>query len=79
MPKGVKIAVRKNLAVKRDLIRRANVKRHNEFAARIKLKSDQFHAQHVATMQQEFDRLYAASIHGSGLDGIRMKRMTTLK
>ncbi len=79
MPKGVKIALRKNLAIKRDLIRRANVKRHNEFAARIKLKSDQVTAQRVATMQMELDRLHAASIHGSGLDAIRMNRMNSLK
>ena len=73
------IALRKNIATKRDLIRRANVKRHNEFAARIKLKSDQVTAQRVATMQMELDRLHAASIHGSGLDAIRMNRMNSLK
>ena len=73
------IALRKNIAVKRDLIRRQNVKRHNEFAARIKLKSDQIHAQHVATMQMELDRLHAASIHGSGLDATRINRMNALK
>ncbi len=77
MPNG--IALRKNIAVKRDLIRRQNVKRHNEFAARIKLKNDQINAQKVATWQAELDRLYGASVHGSGLDAIRSQRMNHLR
>ncbi len=79
MPKGVKIAQRKRVAEKRDLIRRQNVKRHAEHAARTKLKDDQNRAQRVATWQMELDRLHAASIHGSGLDAIRTNRMTALK
>ena len=77
MSKG--IALRKNIAVKRDLIRRQNVKRHNEFAARIKLKNYQINAQKVATWQAELDRLYGASVHGSGLDAIRSQRMNHLR
>ena len=73
------IALRKNIAVKRDLIRRQNVKRHNEFAARVKLKYDQNNAQKVATWQSELDRLHAASVHGSGLDTIRFNRMNQLR
>ncbi len=71
--------MRKHIAEKRDLIRRQNVKRHNEFAARIALKQSQINAQKVATWQSELDRLHAASVHGSGLDAIRMNRMTSLR
>ncbi len=71
--------MRKHLAERRDLIRRQNVKRHNEFAARMKLKNDQINAQKVATWQSELDRLHAASVHGSGLDTIRFNRMTILR
>ncbi len=78
MIKG-KIAVRKNDAVMNDLIRRANVKRHNDYAARIKLKDDQYRAMDIATKQQELDRLHAANVHGGGLDAIRFNRMNALK
>ncbi len=71
--------MRKNVAVRNDLIRRQNVKRHNEFAARIKLKNDQYRAMDFATKQMELDRLHAASVHGSGLDAIRFNRMNALK
>ncbi len=79
MAKVGKIAQRKRIAVRNDLIRRQNVKRHAENTARTKLKDDQHRAQRVATWQQELDRLHAASIHGSGLDAIRANRMTALK
>ncbi len=72
------IALRKNVAVRNDLIRRQNVKRHNDYAARIKLKNDQYRAMDVATKQMELDRLHAASVHGSGLDAIRFNRMSAL-
>ncbi len=74
-----KIAVRKNDAVMNSLIRRANVKRHSDYAARIKLKDDQFRAMDIATKQQELDRLHAANVHGGGLDAIRFNRMNALK
>ncbi len=57
-----KIALRKNLAIRNDLIRRQNVKRHNDYAARIKLKNDQSRAMDVATKQMELDRLHSASV-----------------
>ncbi len=79
MPNIVQIEQRKRLAVRNELIRRQNVKRHAEHIARTKLKDDQNRAQRVATWQQELDRLHAASIHGSGLDAIRANRMTALK
>jgi len=73
------IVTRKHAAQRMDLIRRENVKRHNEFAARSALKAQQVAAQRVATMQQELDRLHEAAIRGSGLDQVRMNRMSALK
>ena len=73
------IVTRKRAAQRMDLIRRENVKRHNEFAARNALKAQQVAAQRVATMQQELDRLHEASIRGSGLDAVRINRMNALK
>ena len=73
------IVTRKRAAQRMDLIRRENVKRHNEFAARNALKAQQVAAQRVATMQQELDRLHEASIRGSGLDAVRINRMSTLR
>ena len=73
------IVTRKQAAARMDLIRRENVKRHNDFAARTKLKNDQVMAQRVQTMQMELDRLHASQIHGSGLDAVRINRMNALK
>lgn len=74
-----KIQTRKRIAERLDLIRRENVRRHNDYAARIKLKEDQIRKQKVNTMQMELDRLHEASIRGSGLDAIRINRMNSLK
>ena len=73
------IVTRKQAATRMDLIRRENVQRHNQFAARSALKAAQVAAQRVATMQQELDRLHEASIRGSGLDAVRINRMNALK
>ena len=73
------VMTRKRAAQRMDLIRRQNVKRHNEFAARSALKAAQVAAQRVATMQMELDRLHEASIRGSGLDATRLSRMNALK
>jgi len=73
------VETRKHAAQKMMLIRRENVKRHNEFAARTKLKHDQVHAQRVQTMQMELDRLHGAAVRGNGLDQVRINRMNTLK
>ena len=73
------IVTRKQAAARMDLIRRENVKRHNEFAAKTALKASQVQAQRVATMQMELDRLHAAQVHGSGLDAVRINRMNALK
>ena len=73
------IETRKHAAQRMMLIRRENVKRHNEFAARTKLKMDQVHAQRVQTMQMELDRLHGAAVRGNGLDNVRINRVNTLK
>ena len=73
------IVTRKRAAELMQNIRRENVKRHNEYAARTKLREDQVRAQRVATMQMELDRLHEAAIRGTGLDKIRINRMNLLK
>ena len=73
------IETRQRAAQRMMLIRRENVKRHNEFAARTKLKMDQVHAQKVQTMQMELDRLHGAAVRGNGLDRVRINRMNVLK
>ncbi len=73
------IVTRKFAAQRMDLIRRENVKRHNEFAARRALKDSQIQAQRVRTMQMELDRLHESTVHGNGLDDVRLNRMNALK
>ena len=74
-----KIVTRKRAADRLNLIRRDNVQRHNQYAARMKLKQDQITAQKVATMQYELDRFHEAAVRGSGLDAVRINRMNALK
>ena len=78
-PKTRGILTRKRAAELSSLIRRENVKRHNEYAARRTLKQDQIRAQRVASAQMELDRLHEAAIHGNGLDAVRINRMNALK
>ena len=73
------VETRNKAAQQMMLIRCENVKRHNEFAARTKLRMDQVHAQKVQTMQMELDRLHGAAVRGNGLDNVRINRMNTLK
>ena len=73
------VITRKRAADRMALIRRENVEPHNKYAARSKLRNDQIAAQRVGTMQRELDRLHEASIHGSGLDAVRLNRMGALK
>ena len=74
-----KIVTRKRAADRLSLIRRQNVKRHNDNTARINLRNDQIRAQKVATMQMELDRFHEAAVRGSGLDAVRINRMNMLK
>ena len=73
------VETRKHAAQRMMVIRRENVKRHHDFAARTKLKMDQVHAQKVQTMQMELDRLHSAAVRGNGLDNVRINRMNTLR
>ena len=73
------IVTRKRAAELMMNLRRENVKRHTDSAARTKLREDQIRSQRVANMQLELDRLHAAAIRGSGLDKVRIDRMNILK
>jgi hypothetical protein len=73
------IVTRKKAAELMLKLRRENVKRHTDSAARTKLREDQIRSQRVANMQLELDRLHAAAIRGSGLDKVRIDRMNILK
>ena len=73
------IVTRKRAAELMQNIRRENVKRHNEYAARSKLREEQVRAQRVATMQAELDRLHQAATRGTGLDKVRINQMNALK
>jgi hypothetical protein len=73
------IVTRKRTAELMLKLRRENVKRHTDSAARTKLREDQIRSQRVANMQLELDRLHAAAIRGSGLDRVRIDRMNILK
>ena len=73
------IVTRKRAAELMLKLRRENVKRHTDSAARSKLREDQIRSQRVANMQLELDRLHAAAIRGSGLDKVRIDRMNILK
>jgi len=73
------IVTRKKAAELMLRLRRENVKRHTDSAARTKLREDQIRSQRVANMQLELDRLHAAAIRGSGLDRVRIDRMNILK
>jgi hypothetical protein len=74
-----KIVTEKQAAARMLLIRRGNVKRHNENSARINLRTSQIQKQKVQTMQMELDRFHEAAVRGSGLDSVRINRMNTLK
>jgi hypothetical protein len=83
MPRAEKnkhgIISRKAAQIRMELIRKENLKRHNEVAARRTLRDSQLQAQRVRTMQAELDRLHANAIHGNGLDEVRFNRMNSLK
>jgi hypothetical protein len=57
---------RKLAAERMHLLRKKNVKRHNDFAAKVRLEAEQKHAQKVATMQMELDMLHSSTVRGSG-------------
>ena len=74
------IVTRKRAAELMLKLRRENVKRHTDSAARTKLREDQIRSQRVVNMQLELDRLHSAAVRGrGGLDRVRIDRMNILK
>ena len=73
------VLTRKRAADRMDLIRRGNVKRHADNAARQKHAADRQQHQRNATMQRELDMLHGNSLTGSGLDRVRIDRMNALR
>ncbi len=74
-----KIVTDKQAASRMTLIRRENLKRHTENAARLALKTSQEQKHKVATMQMELDRFHESMVHGNGMDSARLNRMNSLK
>ena len=70
-----RVAIRKNIADRMELLRRDNVKRHNMVTERTKLKTDRYNAQKVRQSQIEFDQLLGSASRGTGLDKSRAERM----
>ena len=62
-----------------ETIRRQNVKRHTEAAARTKLREDIRRATANRNAQFELSRLHEASLRHSGLDKMAFDRMNALK
>ena len=73
------VMTRKRAADRLDAIRRGNVKRHADAAARQKHAADRQQQQRNATMQRELDMLHESSLRGSGLDRVRIDRMAALR
>jgi hypothetical protein len=73
-----RVAVRKEIADRLELLRRDNVKRHNMVTERNKLKTDRYNAQKVRQSQIEYDQLLGSASRGTGLDKSRGERMQHL-
>ena len=73
-----RVAVRKKIADRMELLRRDNVKRHNMVTEKNKLKTDRYNAQKVRQSQIEYDQLMGGASRGTGLDQLRGKRMQHL-
>ena len=70
-----RVAVRKNIADRLELLRRDNVKRHNMVTERNNLKDRRYNAQKVRQSQIEYDQLLGSASRGTGLDQNRAERM----
>ena len=70
-----RVAVRKNIATRLELLRRDNVKRHNMVTERNNLKDKRYNAQKVRQSQIEYDALLGSASRGTGLDTSRAERM----
>ena len=73
-----RIATRKDIADRLELLRRDNVKRHNMVTEKNKLKTDRYNAQRVRQSQIEYDQLMGSASRGSALDKARAERMQHL-
>ena len=74
-PKKHRVAVRKDIADRLELLRRDNVKRHNMVTERDQLKDRRYNAQKVRQSQIEYDHLLGSASRGTGLDKSRAERM----
>ena len=70
-----RVATRKELADRLELLRRDNVKRHNMVTERTQLKDRRYNAQKVRQSQIEYDQLLGSASRGTGLDKSRSERM----
>ena len=73
-----RVATRKDIADRLELLRRDNVKRHNMVTERNDLKTKRYNAQRVRQSQIEYDQLMGSASRGTGLDKSRAERMQHL-
>ena len=73
-----RIATRKDIANKLELLRRDNVKKHTMVTERNDLKTKRYNAQRVRQSQIEYDQLMGSASRGTGLDKSRAERMQHL-
>ena len=73
-----RVATRKQIADRLELLRRDNVTRHNRVVAKKNLKDQQYNAQKVRQAQIEHDQLMGSASRGSVLDKARGERMQHL-
>ena len=73
-----RVATRKDIADRVELLRRDNVKRHNMVTERNQLKDKRYNAQKVRQAQIEHDVLLGAASRGTGLDKAQSERKDNL-
>ena len=73
-----RVATRKEIADRLELLRRDNVTRHNRVVAKKNLRDQQYNAQKVRQAQIEHDQLMGSASRGTGLDKARGERMQHL-
>ena len=73
-----RVATRKEIADRLELLRRDNVKRHNMVTEKNNLKQARYNAQRVRQAQWEYDNLMGSASRGSVLDRARGERMQDL-
>ena len=73
-----RVATRKEIADRLELLRRDNVKRHNMVVAKRTLRDQQYNAQKVRQAQIEHDNLMGSASRGAVLDKARGEVMQHL-